>query len=83
HADHQIGRLMGYLHRDGLWDETTLIVTADHGMTQTDPENCFSFGWLPEANTLDILADAGIEHWMFGTGGTSGFIWLEDVGDLD
>jgi len=70
HADHQIGRLMGYLHRDGLWDETTLIVTADHGMTQTDPEN--------------IVTDVGItvDHYMTDTGGTSGFVWLKNIGDL-
>jgi len=29
--DEELGRLIEYLERSGLWDETTFIVTADHG----------------------------------------------------
>jgi choline-sulfatase len=31
YVDAQIGRLVDYLRVNGLWDETVLIVTADHG----------------------------------------------------
>ena len=29
--DEELGRLVSYLKRSGIWDETTFIVTADHG----------------------------------------------------
>ena len=31
HVDHQLGRLWGALRRLGVWDDTVVIVTADHG----------------------------------------------------
>ncbi len=31
HADHQVGRLCEHLRRIGQWDNTIIIVTADHG----------------------------------------------------
>jgi choline-sulfatase len=31
YIDSQIGRLVDYLREEGMWDETVLIVTADHG----------------------------------------------------
>jgi arylsulfatase A-like enzyme len=31
YVDDQLGRLVGYLRREGLYDETLLVVTADHG----------------------------------------------------
>lgn len=30
-ADHLLGRVIGRLKREGRWDETMLVVTADHG----------------------------------------------------
>jgi hypothetical protein len=34
-ADEQLGRVMERLKKDGLWDDTLVVVTADHG-AQTD-----------------------------------------------
>lgn len=31
YLDHQIGRLMAALEREGLWDNTVIIYTSDHG----------------------------------------------------
>ena len=31
HIDAQLGRLFGWLQQEGLWDETMVIVCADHG----------------------------------------------------
>lgn len=30
-CDHELGRLLDYMDRHGLWDDTALIVTTDHG----------------------------------------------------
>ena len=74
HADKQIGRLL-----EELPEDVTLIVTADHGMTQRDPNRVVA----EYARTIDTLDDAGITHWITDTGGNTGFIWLEDENDLD
>ncbi|EMA51720.1 sulfatase [Halococcus salifodinae DSM 8989] len=31
YVDEQIGRVVSYLQRKGIWDETILVITADHG----------------------------------------------------
>lgn len=33
YVDHQLGRLVNYLKKQKLWDNTILLVTADHGHT--------------------------------------------------
>lgn len=35
-ADEQVGRLVDELEAEGLLDETLVVITADHGMTQAD-----------------------------------------------
>ena len=74
HADKQIGRLL-----EELPEDVTLIVTADHGMTQRDPDRLVA----KYARTIETLDDAGITHWMTDTGGNTGFIWLKDEGELN
>jgi predicted AlkP superfamily pyrophosphatase or phosphodiesterase len=37
-ADTQIGRLVSYLKESGKWQETVLIVTADHSFSWTGPD---------------------------------------------
>jgi predicted AlkP superfamily pyrophosphatase or phosphodiesterase len=37
-ADAQIGRLVAYLKESGKWQETVLIVTADHSFSWTGPD---------------------------------------------
>ncbi|MGV8093043.1 MAG: alkaline phosphatase family protein [Mangrovibacterium sp.] len=39
HADKQLGRFVSFLKEAGLWDETVLIVTSDHGQSR--------IGWHP------------------------------------
>lgn len=45
-ADEKLGELIGYLKNDGLWDETALIVTADHGEEFLDHGNWSHGGTL-------------------------------------
>ncbi len=74
HADEQIGRLL-----EELPEDVTLIVTADHGMTQREPDRVVA----KYSRTIETLADAGIEHWITDTGGNTGFVWLEGEDDLN
>ncbi|MEN8229656.1 MAG: sulfatase-like hydrolase/transferase [Bacteroidota bacterium] len=39
HADKLLGQFVAFLKQSGLWDETVLIVTSDHGQ--------FKMGWHP------------------------------------
>lgn len=38
-ADQQIGRLVSYLKESGKWQDTVLIVTADHSFSWTGPDS--------------------------------------------
>src|SRR5262249_16166814 len=69
-ADRQFGRLVQQLMRRGLWDETVLMVTADHGMQSIEPTvdvpyPVFSFGRELRrsglAATVVLQAHGGIE----------------------
>jgi len=31
HVDHEVGRILNYLKEEGLWDNTVIIFTSDHG----------------------------------------------------
>jgi len=57
-ADEQVGRLIDELEAEGLLDETLIVVTADHGMTdaerfhgKTGPANQGDFNWYYGAET--------------------------------
>lgn len=53
--DAELGRLFGHLHDIGTWDETLLVVTADHGISfdagasprTWDEENADELLWVP------------------------------------
>jgi arylsulfatase A-like enzyme len=40
-ADRALGRLFGGLRRRGLYDETLIVVTSDHGESLTEREACY------------------------------------------
>lgn len=57
-ADQQVGRLLAELEEEGLLDETLIVVTADHGMTdakrfngRTGPTGQGDFNWYYGAET--------------------------------
>ena len=57
-ADEQVGRLLDELEAEGLLDETLIVVTADHGMTdaktfngKTGPTGEGDFNWYYGAET--------------------------------
>jgi predicted AlkP superfamily pyrophosphatase or phosphodiesterase len=74
HADSLVGEIIGKLQDLGIYENTAIILTADHGFTQTSPALLLSPGWTAEANTLAVLEDADIEHLALNVGGKA--IWL-------
>lgn len=78
HADALIGDVISKLKDLGIYEDTTIFLTADHGFTQTDPDKLLSPGWTDQANTLTALQDAGISHLSVNVGGKAVWVWLEN-----
>jgi arylsulfatase A-like enzyme len=53
--DHQLGRLFGTLMRKGLWDNTIVVFTADHGEMLFDYGTCFKATFLDPAARLPFM----------------------------
>lgn len=74
-ADTEIGRLVQYLKESGKWQQSVVIVTADH-----------SFSWqnVPPANRIDLAAlfapcdDAGEMFSVVSSGGTA-HVYLNSI----
>ncbi len=58
-ADEQVGRLIDELEAEGLLDETLIVITADHGMTQAD-----TFHGIDAAPTS--AGNRGDFNWYYG-----------------
>jgi arylsulfatase A-like enzyme len=58
-VDRWVGRVLDALERSGQWDETTVIVTADHGHYLGE------HGWIgkPQAPLYDVLAHTPLLIW--------------------
>ena len=54
--DHQLGRLFGALTRHGLWDNTIVIFTTDHGEHLFDYGTCFKGTFLEPSARLPFIA---------------------------
>jgi hypothetical protein len=70
--DAQLQRLQAGIDARGLWSETTLIVTSDHGMTEA----------TRGINLVEILGDAGIEAKVRSGAGVAN-VYLADLADLE
>lgn len=53
--DHQLGRLFGALIRNGLWDNTIIIFTTDHGEMLFDYGTCFKATFLEPSARLPFM----------------------------
>ena len=54
-VDHEIGRLMNALHEFGLWDDTVVIVTSDHGEQLGDHGLLQKVGWFEESHHIPLI----------------------------
>lgn len=70
--DAQLGRLLAELDRREAWADTTLIVVSDHGMSAVERA----------VDPVAALEAKGLEARLVRGGGT-GFLWLEDPGQVD
>jgi len=55
HVDAEMGRLWDALQRLGLWDNTVVIVTADHGEMNGDHGLQQKLGWWEESHHVPLL----------------------------
>ena len=53
--DHQLGRLIGLLIAKGLWDNTIVVFTTDHGEHLFDYGTCFKTTFLDSSGRLPFL----------------------------
>ncbi len=76
-ADRLIGEFLQLLEEHGLRENSTIVITSDHGMTPTNPENVIMGGhWEdPDFPQLDEL---GIEHSAHSRGGLSFSLYIRD-----
>ncbi len=54
-VDHEIGRLVNALHEFGLWDDTVVIVTSDHGEQLGDHGLLQKVGWFEESHHIPLI----------------------------
>jgi arylsulfatase A-like enzyme len=54
-VDREIGRLMDYLSENGLWDNTIIIVTSDHGEQLGDHGLKEKVGWFEESHHIPLI----------------------------
>lgn len=54
-VDHEIGRLVAALHELGIWDDTVVIVTSDHGEQLGDHGLVQKVGWFEESHHVPLI----------------------------
>ena len=55
HIDAEMGRLWDAMERLGLWDDTTVIITADHGEMNGDHGLQQKLGWWEESHHVPLI----------------------------
>jgi predicted AlkP superfamily pyrophosphatase or phosphodiesterase len=78
-ADEAVGIVEDALKEQGIWDNTVLIVTGDHGFLNVTT-NVFPNVWLKDAG---LLTDVKKDDWkaQFYTVGGSAYLHLKDPND--
>lgn len=54
-VDHEIGRLVSALRELGMWDDTVVIVTSDHGEQLGDHGLVQKVGWFEESHHIPLI----------------------------
>jgi len=66
HADEQIGRVVDKLEELGIYEQTTIFITSDHGFTKV----------IKYADLETPLKEAGIEYIIANNGGSAHFYFV-------
>lgn len=59
-VDASVGRLVEGLKARGLWDRTVLLITSDHGMSETSPERVVMIDDLIDPSALRIIYSGAV-----------------------
>jgi len=80
YVDSLVGDLLRALDALGIRDRSAVILSADHGFSEVDGSRVVAPAAAGGGYTLPLLAQAGIEHFVINTGGTSMGIYVRDKG---
>ena len=62
-ADHQLGRMWAALEAEGAWDDTLIVVTADHGEQMGDHGLIEKAGWFEQSYHIPgLIRDPRAPH---------------------
>jgi hypothetical protein len=78
-SDAQLGMLVNDLKASGAWDETVMIVTSDHGMDWSVPDN------LINLNSINVTVEAGNSGrsgYMVVPGGGTAAVYIKNPDDI-
>lgn len=81
-TDRAIGKIMEAAERAGILDQTTFIVTGDHGFVNIHTSISPNV-WLVEAGLMEDKKDRGNWKAAFHTSGASAFLHLKDKNDTE
>lgn len=81
-TDRAIGKIIEAAERAGILDQTTFIVTGDHGFVNIHSSISPNV-WLVEAGLLENQLDRGNWKAAFHTSGASAFLHLKDKNDTE
>ena len=80
-TDRAIGKIIEAADRAGILDQTTFIVTGDHGFVNIHSSISPNV-WLVEAGLMENQPDRGDWKATFHTSGASAFLHLKDKNDV-
>ncbi|MCL2542827.1 MAG: alkaline phosphatase family protein [Nocardioidaceae bacterium] len=82
YVDAQLGRMVSEIHKDGLAGSTTIIVTAKHGQSPTDPKKLVT---VPDGPIVDAINAAWAQSHPDNTklivAGTDDDLWQSYLSD--
>ena len=71
-VDKALGKLYDKMKKSGMMENTTLIIVADHGMTESD-----------KAINLNVLTMMNFPNAVAAIDGRTGYIWLNGTNEID
>jgi len=78
YQDALVGELLEAYQGLGLGERTAVVISADHGFTQVSTSRVVAPASDAGGHRLEMLAAAGIEHYVTNTGGTSMGVYVRD-----
>lgn len=80
--DGLVGELLKAVDALGIRDQSAFVITSDHGFSAVDPTRVVAPASDQGGHRLEVLANAGIEHFVVNTGGASMGVYIRDKGRI-